>query len=780
MTVLFADVAGSTELADRLDPEELRDVMSAWYAGARSEIEAQGGTVEKYIGDAVMAVFGVPVAHEDDPARALRAALGLRERLVALNRELSERHGVGIEIRTGINTGEGLTSTDPPPGEAMVTGVSINVAARLEQLAEPGQILVADRTARSATGFRFEDLGELALRGKQARVRAHALLGISRDRATRGLPGVSAPLVGRERELDLLLALQERVVAEERSQLVTIYGDPGVGKSRLVQEFVERLAATAEPAQIVSGRCLSYGEGITFWPLAEILKQLAGLADDAPAELTIGRIAAFAAGALANADEPRDGLLTAALAFTLGLDSGDAEFARLQPSALRIELHRTWRLVLSAVSMQRPLVVVVDDIHWADRALLDLLEEVAERSRGPLLIVCPSRPELTDSHPTWGGGRRSFSSLSLGPLTADSADDLVGHLVAADGLADETRSRILERAEGNPFFLEEILRHLIDTGGIVRDGDRWHATDELLDVELPDTVQAVLAARIDLLDVREKQTLQQASVVGRTFWTGAVAALVDDRAGVDPALRRLEERELVSARLTSTLAGEEELAFTHILTRDVAYETLPRRERPRAHARVAAWIEQTVGDRRGEVVGLLAHHYREAFRGAKLDRTFDTNELETLRARAFELLLEASHAALRGAAYATARSLGESAFDLARTPEAKAAALEALGHGHGYAMMGEGAWQSYARAVDTLVEAGSTDDENCAPVRARARKHLPLLRNDPHPAAGRDAARLSRARARAAGPGRQRGPGQAAYRPVVLVERISGLALTPA
>jgi hypothetical protein len=261
---------------------------------------------------------------------------------------------------------------------------------------------------------------------------------------------------------------------------------------------------------------------------------------------------------------------------------------------------------------------------------------------------------------------------------------------------------------------------LIDTGGIVRNADRWQATEALLAVELPDTVQAVLAARIDLLDLREKQTLQQASVVGRTFWAGAVAALVDDRTSVDPALRRLEERELVLARLTSTLAGEDELAFTHILTRDVAYETLPRRERPRAHARVAAWIEQTVGDRRGEVIGLLAHHYREAFHSARLDRTFDSNELETLRARAFELLLEASHAALRGAAYASARSLGESALDLAHTPEAKAAALEALGHGHGYAMMGEGAWQSYARAVDTLVEAGSTDDERIARLCGRA------------------------------------------------------------
>ncbi len=720
VTVLFADVAGSTALADRLDPEELREVMSAWYAAVRSEIESQGGTVEKYIGDAVMAVFGVPVAHEDDPARALRAALGASERLVALNRELAESHGVGLEIRTGINTGEALTTLDPPAGEAMVTGVAVNAAARLEQLARPGQILVSARTARSAPGFDFDDLGTVTLRGKQERVRALALRGVSRDRAVRGLPGVRAPLVGRERELDLLVALQERVVAEERPHIVTIYGDPGVGKSRLVLELGERLGGAPGAPRIVTGRCLSYGDGITYWPLGEILKELGGLVDEEPAEAAIARIEALVAEAIGPAGEALEGLTVAALAFTLGLDSGDAGFARLQPSALRVELHRAWRVLLSALSLRRPLVAVVDDIHWADPALLDLLEEVAERSRGPLLLVCPARPELTDRRPSWGGGRRSFSSLFLGPLTADAAGELVEHLLAIDGLPDETRARILERAEGNPFFLEEMLRHLIDEGGIVRDGGRWQATDRLRGVELPDTVQAVLAARIDLLEPREKKTLQQASVIGRTFWAGAVEALVDERADVDPALRRLEERELVAPRLTSSLAGQEELAFTHILTRDVAYETLPRRERPRAHARVAAWIEQSTANRRGEVLGLLAHHYREAYRGARLDRTFDDAELEALRARAFELLLEASRAALRGAAYAATRALAESALAVARTAEEQADALEALGHGYSYAAMGEGAWKSYARAVDTLVESSSPDGEQIARLCGRA------------------------------------------------------------
>ncbi len=242
MTVLFVDVTGSTGLAERLDVEELREVMSAWFGAVRSVIEAQGGTVEKYIGDAVMAVFGVPVAHEDDPSRALRAALAVRDRLVELNDELAESHAIRIEVRTGINTGEAVTTFNPAPGEGMVTGVAVNAAARLEQLAEPGQTLVAERTVRAAPGFRFDDLGLLQLRGKEEHVHAFSLLGAEPDAAIRGIPGVRAPLVGREQELDLLLSLQERVVAERRPQLVTIYGDPGVGKSRLVRELLERLA----------------------------------------------------------------------------------------------------------------------------------------------------------------------------------------------------------------------------------------------------------------------------------------------------------------------------------------------------------------------------------------------------------------------------------------------------------------------------------------------------------------------------------------------------------
>ncbi len=709
VSVLFVDVTGSTGLADRLDAEELREVMSAWFAAIRTEIEAQGGTVEKYIGDAVMAVFGVPVAHEDDPARALRAALAVRDRLVGLNDELAESHALRIEIRTGINTGEAVTTASPAPGEGMVTGVAVNAAARLEQLAEPGQILVAERTVRATPGFRFDDLGLLELRGKEERVHAFSLLEEEREAPIRGIPGVRAPLVGRDQELDLLLSLQERVTAERRPQLVTIYGDPGVGKSRLVQELFERLASLPDPPRILVGPCLSYGDGIAYWPLAEILKNLARVSDDDPAGIVLRRIDELVESLLGGTAAHAKAATAAALAFTLGLDGGSTEFARLQPTSIRAELHKAWRAVLSAAAEQGPLVVAVEDIHWADPVLLDLLEEVAERAQGPLLFVCPARPALTDWRPTWGGGRRSFSAVFLGPLSPESAGVLAGHLLDVDGLPEAARSRILERAEGNPFFLEEILRQLIDEGRIVREGTRWQATDGLEHVALPDTVQAVLAARIDLLEPSEKHTLQQASVVGRVFWRGAVTALVADQETVDPDLRRLEERELVTERLTSSLLGEEELAFSHILTRDVAYETLPRRERPKAHALVASWIEETTGDRRGEFVGLLAHHYWEAYRGARLDRSYDSDELERLRERAFQLLVEGSTAALRGAAYRGARSLAESALEVAATPEERAAAFEALGHGFKHAGFGDGAWSAFTGGADALIESDSSE-----------------------------------------------------------------------
>jgi len=711
VSILFADVTGSTELGERLDAERLQAVFGMYFAAMREEIEAEGGTIEKFIGDAIMAAFGVPVAHEDDPARAVRAALRMRRRLPALNADLEARFGLSLEIRIGINTGEVLAATDPRPGEPMVTGDAVNVAARLEQSAEPGEVVVAERTARAARTFRFRELGERELRGKQHSVPAVLLESEAGAGTERGIPGLHAPMVGRDQELALLRTLYDRVVTESRPALVTVYGEPGVGKSRLTQEFVAPLASGASGAEpvVVRGRCLPYGDGVTYWPLAEILKSLARVRDSDPPETTLARIRGFGAEHLteAFATDPRKA--TAALAYTVGVQDPEFPFTHAEPREVRAKIHAAWRSLFSSLAERSPVVAIVEDIHWGDPALLDLLDELAERVVGPVLFLCPARPQLIERRPAWGGGRRNVSSVALEPLSEEEADRLVSLLLAVEDLPEAVHRRILERAEGNPFFLEEIIRHLIDEGRIVREGGRWRATQEVASVEIPDTVQAVLAARIDLLDPVQKRALQRAAVVGRVFWPGPVERLLNgDRERLRETLERLEERELVLSRLASSIAGEPEFIFKHILTREVAYESLPRRDRAASHALVARWIEETAGERAGEFVDLLAYHYVEAVRAMPEDA--DRAEVERLRGRAVGSLLAASDAARRRFAMERALKLAQKALGLAVEPIDRALALEQVGVVAIGDYRGDLAWRSLREAADIRL-AHAPDDE---------------------------------------------------------------------
>ena len=365
--MLLADVTGSTELGNRLDPERLQDLLGRYFAAIREEIEAEGGTVEKFIGDAVVAVFGVPVAHEDDPAGALRAALRMRRRLAVLNGDLEARFGAPLEMRIGVNTGEVLAATDPPPGDPMVTGDVVNVAARLEQSAEPGQVVVAERTARAARSFRFREPGERELRGKQHPVPSALLEAEIGTTAERGIPGLHAPMVGRDQELALLRTLYDRVVTEERPALVTIYGEPGVGKSRLTQEFVATLSAgTAGPEPtLVRGRCLPYGDGVTYWPLAEVLKSLSGVRDSDPPETTLERIRAFGGEHVTEAFATNPRKATAALAYTVGVRDPEFPFTHAEPREVRAKIHGAWRSLFSSLAREGPVVAIVEDIHWA-------------------------------------------------------------------------------------------------------------------------------------------------------------------------------------------------------------------------------------------------------------------------------------------------------------------------------------------------------------------------------------------------------------------------------
>ncbi len=719
MTILFCDVTGSTGLGERLDPERFQELLAIYFGAMREEIEAEGGTVEKFIGDAVMAAFGVPTAHEDDPSRALRAALRMRERLTLVNAEIEPRFGVTLQVRTGVNTGEVLARTSPQPGDPMVTGDAVNVAARLEQSAEPGQIAVAERTARAARGFRFRELGAKDLRGKKQAVPTVMLEGRTSKLAERGVPGLRAPMVGRDAELELLRSVYQRSVAEARPNLVTIYGDPGVGKSRLAAEFVAWAEEQVPDPRILRGRCLPYGDGVTYWPLAEILKDLAQVRDSDPPGTALERIRALGHELITTEMATNPAKAIAALGFSIGVVDPDFAFRDAEPREVRLKIHAAWRSLLSALAAREPVVAIIDDIHWADPALLDLLEELADRVLGPVVFLCPARPQLTEGRPGWGGGRRNVSSIALDPLTGEESDRLVGSLLAIDDLPASVHDAILRRAEGNPFFIEEIIRHLIDEGRIVREGARWRAASGIDDVAIPDTVQAVLAARIDLLGPIEKRALQRAAVVGRVFWPGPVGLLLNgDRQRLRETLDRLEDRELVLSRLSSSITGEQEFIFKHILTREVAYESLPRRERAGAHAAVAAWIEEISGERSREFSELLAYHYQEAYSGRRDDA--DPESEERLRTKAFASLMDASEEARRRFALAKAAAMVERAQALAREPLERAQALEQVGMVALNDYRGDLAYASFGKAADLRAEHEPGDGRSIARACARA------------------------------------------------------------
>jgi class 3 adenylate cyclase len=723
VTVLFADVTGSTALGEQLDPEDLKDVLGAYADAMRDEIEAEGGTVEKFIGDAVMAAFGVPAAHEDDASRALRAALRMRGRLDRLNSELERRHGLRLAMRIGVNTGEVVAARDARPEVGLITGDAVNAAARLEQSAEPGQILVSERTARSTRGFWFREVGALAVKGKSQPIPTVELVddetGARPGGHERGIPGLRAPMVGRDHEFDLLGSIYSRLAASGRAQLVTVYGDPGIGKSRLTREFLAWAEEQTAPPVVMSGRCLPYGESVTYWPLAEILKVYTGVLDSDPPDSALAKIRRLADDVLALAPDPARA--AAALAFTFGLEDTRFGFVDLPPRQVRLETHDAWRAFFTGLAANGPAIVVVEDIHWADDALLDLLEDLADRIAGPLLFLCPARPDLAQRHPAWGGGKRNFSSIFLEPLSHSDAARLVEFLLAVDELPGSIREAMLERAEGNPFFLEEIVRHLIDEGRIVRAGDRWQATDDIAEIVIPDTVQGVLAARIDLLPAEERRALLSAAVVGRVFWKGPVTRLLDGESErLDELLDRLEDRELVVSQVGSTVAGEREFVFKHVLTRDVAYRTLSRRDRASAHAAVAGWIESATGERHREFTDLLVHHYREAYEGTLADPGASQERLDELRHKTLHALLEASAEARNKMLLQKADAFADGALAIASDAQERSLALEALGLCALWDYRGDDAWTNLARAVDERLATGTHAGEGLAMLCARA------------------------------------------------------------
>jgi len=659
VTVLFADLAGSTALGELLDPEEVRELQGELFDVINTEVERFGGTTEKFAGDAVLAVFGIPQAHEDDSERAVRAALAVRGGFDAFTERVRGRHGADVGLRIGVNTGEVVAGREAAArGELMVSGDAVNVAARLQQHAEPGEVLVGERTrAATARSIEYRPHEDIEAKGKRAPLAAWVALQPATEQAEaapRGVAGLTAPLVGRDEELAVLRAVAARVEREGAPQLVTLFGPAGVGKSRLVSELIQGLA----PGRVLIGRCLPYGEGITYWPFAEIAKAQAGILDNDPAETALAKLKS-AIEAVVPA-EHAERVLDAA-AWTIGFSLPGTPVMDADPREAVRRLEEGWARYLEALGREQLAIVAVEDIHWASGPLLDLIERLAERLTGTrVLLVCTARLELLESRPTWGAGKQNATSLSLTPLTPAEAAELVSSLLGEAQVPDEVRDRALAPAEGNPFFLEEMLNMLIDQGALERRNGGWASTERLADVSIPDSVHGVIAARIDLLDAGPRDALRRCSVIGRSFWPAAVG--VDEQ-----VIDSLGRTGLVSDSPESTMGGMREFAFKHALTRDVVYSTLPRPERRDLHRQVAEWIQAAARDRGVEAAELAAFHYGQALAYGEDD--------PDVRRRAFESLLTASDAAFSRADFEAAKTQIERALELADDDDRPAAQL---------------------------------------------------------------------------------------------------------
>jgi len=608
-TVVFADLEASTELASRLDPEDLRAVLGSYFAAMTEEIERHGGTVEKFIGDAVVGVFGAPVAHEDDPARAVQAALAMQARLPALNAQVAGRAGGDLALRIGVNTGDVLAA-HRAEHEGYVVGEPVNVAARLQSLAQAGSIIVGERTWRSTrSAIAYRRLAAATLKGVRDPVVAWEV--VPDGRADPDSRVSRAPLVGRDEELVMLRVLLDQTMKEGRPNLATIVGPPGIGKSRLAWTFAEE--ARLRGVRVLAGRCPPYGAGLAYWPLGEVLKSDAGMLESDPPDVVLAK-ADRQLGPRFEAVDVDVGIVSVLLS-SIGVVPTVDPLAGAERTAAKRLIASAWRRYFETLSETEPLVLLIEDIHWADGELLELIQSFAERLRGEVLTLCTARPDLWQRRTPWAAGLPT-TTITLTPLSTAEATALVDGILGGR-IPGEVARRIVERAEGNPFFASELLLMMAEDGTLARRGETWELTGELPSV-LPDTVQAVISSRIDLLPPEQKRAIQDAAVVGRTFWPGAVARVGSPNA--EAALDALIDAGLVWEREVSTFAGERELMFNHILTRDGAYASVPRARRVEAHAAVITWIEQNTPGREEELAEILSYHAREAADGDRSAR----------------------------------------------------------------------------------------------------------------------------------------------------------------
>jgi predicted ATPase/DNA-binding SARP family transcriptional activator len=674
VTVLAAQLEAT---ATSEDPEDLRVAQSLLLERISGEVGRFGGSVESHANGVVVALFGATVAHEDDAERAVRAAVRLRE--------------LQLAMRVGVATGEVLVARDAPAGN-VATGRAIDDAIRIQRTGPSGSVVADEPTVRAtapdAVVYSKLGQGEWMVQGVSDRLAA-ALEHPVRSR-----------FLGRENELTLLEGLHNTVVEHRHPSMVLIIGDAGVGKSRLVGEFLGPGELSAP--SVYRGRCLAYGEGTTYWALREILWSAAGIRFDDPASSAARKLADRVAVVVDESEVMR---VTAALAIASGIALPDNPLERLTPGSVADEIALAWPAFMSGLAALAPAIMVIEDLHWAEEPLLEMLERMIARSTGPLLLVATARPELAERRPGWST-RPGVWQISLEPLTDAATRQLVAELLPrSDG---KVRERVVATAEGNPFFAEELARHLSGEHGAL--------------TEVPNTVRAVLAARVDRLPEAEKQVLQDAAVIGRVFWASGLDS-VEPRRGLREALRALEDRELVVTHPTSSLPGNTELSFRHGLTREVAYRSIPRAQRCRTHAAVGEWIEHLAGDRRDEFIDLLAYHYEAASApcDAALAWSAGSSEPEQLRKKAVAALIEAGDAARRRASIDQALRFAERADTLAATDHERLAAVELQARSHHAAVRSDDALAAYTGGMELAHRLGDTE------AVSRLRAHAMLL-----------------------------------------------------
>ncbi len=690
VSVLFADLVGFTTLSESRDAEEVRELLSRYFDTCRRLIELYGGTVEKFIGDAVMAVWGTPVATEDDAERAVRAALDLVAAVSALGDEVGAPE---LKARAGVLTGEAAVTLGAE-AEGMVAGDLVNTASRIQSAAEPGAVFVGEATRRATEQtIVYEDAGHFELKGKEGLTplwRAQRV--VSGLRGSLKSVGLEAPFVGRDRELRQMKDLFHTSADERKPHLVSVTGVAGVGKSRLAWEFYKYFDGIAETVYWHRGRCLSYGEGVTYWALADMVRMRCRISEEEEPTSALAKLRATLEEHILDAEERA--FLEPRLAHLLGLAEHQARDQQ--------DLFAAWRLFFERLAESYPTVLAFEDMQWADASLLDFVEYLLDWSRShPIFVLTLARPELLERRPTWGAGQRSFTSLYLEPLSPKAMEELLAGLVP--GLPGEMRDRILARAEGIPLYAVETVRMLLDRGLLVQEGPAYRVTGDVEALDVPETLHALIAARLDGLSANERRLLQDAAVLGKTFTKDALAALAGTKADVEPLLGPLVRKEVLGVQADPRSPEHGQYGFLQDLVRHVAYETLSKRERRARHLAAAAHLRTAFAEDEDEVVEVIASHYLAALEAAP-----DAEDAAEIKDNSRAMLVRAGERAESLAAAAEARRYYEHAAELADQPHEQAALLGRAGEMAARSADPDSAREQFERSIELYEELGDT------------------------------------------------------------------------